>query len=55
MEALVPTQVTLPSFRRAKSKPGKDAGSVHITPDMGATEDAAWRRFAAVGRGEDVA
>jgi hypothetical protein len=55
MEALVPTQVTLPSSRRAKSKSGKDAGSAHIGSDMGATEDAAWRGFAAAGRGEDVA
>jgi hypothetical protein len=38
----------LPCSRRAKSKPGKDAGSAHI-PDMGATEDAAWRSFAAGG------
>jgi hypothetical protein len=30
MEALARLQVPLPSFRRAKSKPGKDAGSVHI-------------------------
>jgi hypothetical protein len=37
----------LPSFWRAKSEPGKDAGSVRIDFRYGRTEDAAWRRFAA--------
>src|SRR5260370_2498009 len=37
-----------PRLRRAKSKPGKDAGSAR-TNSTGATEDAAWRRFAAAG------
>jgi len=53
--ALAFSQVTLPSFWRAKSKPGKDAGSAHIRSDMGAPEDAAWRRFAAARRWDDVA
>jgi hypothetical protein len=47
---------------RAKSKPGKDAGSAgdrvgvilksdpYSVLSMGATEDAAWRRFAAARR-----
>jgi len=34
-------------LRRAKSKPGEDAGSAHIRMRMGATEDDAWRGFAA--------
>jgi hypothetical protein len=38
---------------RAKSKPGKDTGSAHIG-HMGATEDAAWRRFAAAGNEDDI-
>jgi len=33
---------------RAKSKPGKDAGSPDSSP-IGATEDAARRRYAAAG------
>jgi len=44
----------LSSPRRAKGKPGKDAGSIHIR-DMDATEDAAWRRLAAAGGREDIA
>lgn len=55
MDAVVRLQVPLPCFRRAKSKPGKDAGSAHIGRDMGATEDAAWRSFAAAGRRDDGA
>jgi hypothetical protein len=47
-------QVMLPGRMRAKSKPGKDAGSAHIG-HMGATEDAAWRRFAAAGGQDDIA
>jgi hypothetical protein len=30
MEALVRIQSSLPALERAKGKPGKDAGSVHI-------------------------
>ena len=44
----------LPSVWRAKGKPGKDAGSVHIG-HMDATEDAAWRRLAAARQREDIA
>jgi hypothetical protein len=58
----------LPFSWRAKSKPGKDAGSgddcvgvrlesdpSYTFSDMGATEDAAWRRFAAARRREGIA
>jgi hypothetical protein len=45
---LVPLQGMLPRFRRAKSKPGKDAGSAN-SRTIGATEDAARRSFAAAG------
>jgi hypothetical protein len=57
----------LPFSWRAKSKAGKDAGSdrdrvgVRLESDpyavshMGATEDAAWRRFAAARRREGIA
>jgi hypothetical protein len=41
----------LPWLCRAKSDPGKDAGSVDIG-HIDATEDDGWRRFAA-GRGTD--
>src|SRR5439155_10927143 len=34
-------------FRHAKSEPGKDARSPLIERDTGATEDEAWRCFAA--------
>ena len=36
---------------RARTEQAKDAGSAHIERDMGATEDAGMRRFAA-GRAE---
>jgi hypothetical protein len=39
--------VMLPRLRRAKSERGKDAGSVNTRKRIGATEDAASRRFAA--------
>src|SRR5439155_24830716 len=38
-----------PLLRRAKGLPGKDAGSVRIRSDTGATEDAAWQSLAAAG------
>jgi hypothetical protein len=47
-------QVVLPCCLRAKSKQGKDAGSIHIG-HMDATEDAAWRGFAAAGNEDDTA
>jgi hypothetical protein len=37
----------LPRMRRAKSERGKDAGSANTRSGIGATEDAASRRFAA--------
>src|SRR5207247_9206859 len=46
---LAPLQVMRPLLRRAKSLPGKDAGSVRIRSDTGATEDAAWQSLAAAG------
>jgi hypothetical protein len=55
MEAVMRPQVLLPPFQRAKSKPGKATGSARIGRDTGATEDAAWRRFAAAGREDDGA
>jgi hypothetical protein len=51
---MVQPQVVLPRCWRAKSKPGKDAGSAHIR-HMGATEDAAWRSFAAASNEDDTA
>jgi hypothetical protein len=39
--------VMLPHLRRAKSERGKDAGSPDTRQRIGATEDAASRRFAA--------
>jgi quercetin dioxygenase-like cupin family protein len=44
--SLVPLRVMVSRFWRAKSAPGKDAGSARIG-NTGATEDAAWRCFAA--------
>jgi hypothetical protein len=51
--ATVQPQMMLLRCWRAKSKPGKDTGSAHIG-HMGATEDAAWRRFAAAGNEDDI-
>jgi hypothetical protein len=50
----VQPQVMLPGRVRAKSEPGKGAGSSHIE-HMGATEDAAWRCFAAASNLDDIA
>jgi hypothetical protein len=38
----VPLQLMLPSFRQAKSEPGKDLGRGNSRPSA-AAEDAAWR------------
>src|SRR5262245_9090312 len=50
----VPLQVALARVRRAKSKQCKDAGRVNIE-NIGPTEDAAVRRFAAARRGSQAA
>ena len=46
---VVSPHVTPPRLRRAKSAPGKDAGSGNSLGPIDATEDTAWRSFAAVG------
>ena len=55
MSDLVLRQAMLPGVQCAKGERCKDAGSVHIGGDMGATEDAAARRLAAGGSGDDIA